>query len=95
MPDDEQPRSIRFRSYSPRIEVHEDARLIDAAGKTFHVVLADISREGFRIKHDGAAVRPGPATLQVERYGDMPVEVKWVRAREAGGIFLDDAPDIF
>jgi hypothetical protein len=94
MPDDER-RPIRFRSYSPRIDVHEDARLLDGGGQSYDVVLVDISREGFRIKCDGHRVAPGPATLRVERYGDMPVEIRWIRGKEAGGIFLDSAPEFF
>lgn len=93
MPDDEQPRSVRFRSYSPRIDVHEEAQLVDEAGRVFNVIVADISREGFRIKCDGSGVGTGPATLRAERYGDMPVEVRWTRGKEAGGIFLDRAPE--
>jgi hypothetical protein len=94
MPADEESRPVRFRSYSPRVEVHEDARLISASGESCEVILADISREGFRIKYDGCSVRPGTATLRVQRYGDMPIEVRWIRGKEAGGVFLDSAPEI-
>ena len=94
MAEEQKPQSVKFRSYRPRIDVHEEARLIDGRGAVYDVVLADISREGFRIKYDGAAVAPGRATLRVERYGDMPVEVRWIRGEEAGGIFLDGAPEI-
>ena len=95
MPDDAKPQPTRLRSYSPRVDVNEDGRLIDESGHSYNVLLVDISREGFRIKCDGTSVRPGTATLRVERYGDMPVEVRWTRRKEAGGIFLDRAPEIF
>lgn len=95
MADEEWRPPVRFRSYSPRIDVNEEAQLIDESGAIHIVTLADISREGFRVKGDGARLRTGPAMLRVERYGDMPVEVRWSRGREAGGIFLDSAPEIF
>lgn len=92
---DEERQPIRFRSYSPRVDVNEEAQLIDESGAIHTVTLADVSREGFRVKGDGSGLRTGPAMLRVERYGDMPIEIRWSRGREAGGIFLDSAPEIF
>ena len=95
MADEQRNPPVRFRSYSPRIEVNEEAQLVDESGTVHDIILADVSREGFRVKGDGAGLRTGPAMLRVARYGDMPVEVRWSRGREAGGIFLDAAPEIF
>ncbi|MFP5329419.1 MAG: hypothetical protein ACLGHC_04695 [Alphaproteobacteria bacterium] len=93
MADEQKP--VRFRSYSPRIDVHEEAQLVSEYGRVQDVILADISREGFRIKCNGTAVATGPAALRAQKYGDMAVEIRWVRGNEAGGIFLDSAPEIF
>ena len=79
---------------SPRIDVHEEARLIDIKKMIHDVVLRDVSRDGFRINCDGTLIRPGFATLQIQRYGGMPVQILWSRGDEAGGIFLDPVPEV-
>jgi len=95
MADNQGPQDpVRFRSYSPRIDVHEEATLIEGSGTEHDVVLIDISRDGFRIKHGNPALAPGPATLRLERYGDMDIQIMWIRSGEAGGLFLEGAPEI-
>jgi hypothetical protein len=93
MSDERRPQPVRFRSYSPRIDVHEEAQLIDERGETHDVVLADISRDGFRIMCH-RPIGPGQATLILERHGEMSVEVRWSRGKEAGGVFLEEGPAI-
>lgn len=95
MADQERHQPAGFRSYSPRIDVSENAQLIDESGAVHSVKLADISREGFRVTEDGAGLKTGAAMLRVDRYGEMPVEIRWSRGWEAGGIFLDSLPEIF
>ena len=63
--------------------------------KGFEVVIVDASREGFRVRCNdlirGDQLR---AMLRVPRSGDLAVEIRWTRGLEAGGIFLDGAPDV-
>jgi hypothetical protein len=94
MPNEHKPQPEGSRHYSPRIDVHEEVRLIDGNGTIHDVILADISREGFRVKYAGAAPPPGIARLRGGRYADVPIEVRWIRGGEAGGVFLEQAPDL-
>jgi hypothetical protein len=83
------------RSTSPRILIHEEAQLVLDDGRTVEVVILDTSREGFRMRCNelirGDLAR---AMLRVPRSGDLAVEIRWTRGHEAGGVFLDDAPDV-
>ena len=83
------------RSTSPRILIHEEAQLVLDDGRTIEVVIVDTSREGFRVRCNdlirGDQLR---AMLRVPRSGDLAVEIRWTRGLEAGGVFLDGAPDV-
>jgi hypothetical protein len=83
------------RSTGPRILIHEEAQLVLDDGRTIEVVILDTSLEGFRLRCNelirGDLER---AILRSPRSGDLAVEIRWTRGHEAGGIFLDDAPDV-
>src|SRR6266404_4748068 len=83
------------RSTSPRILIHEEAQLVLGDGRTIEVVIVDTSREGFRVRCNELIRRdPARAILRAPRSGDLAVEIRWTRGLEAGGIFLDSAPDV-
>jgi len=83
------------RSTSPRILIHEEAELVFDDGRVIEVVILDTSLEGFRLRcNDLIRGNLTCATLRVPRSGDLAIEIRWTRGHEAGGIFLEGAPDV-
>ncbi len=93
MPDDP-PEGSKF-TMGPRISLNEEATLILDEGRKIPVAIVDISNNGFRIKSNlPFGISPGPVTLNVQRSGDIRIEIRWASGYEAGGIFLDPPPPL-
>ncbi len=73
---------------SPRIRTSIEAVLVDSDGGELPVQVVDLSSGGFRLRADEALVVGEEVRLRVERYGDFPAVIRWVRGGEAGGVFL-------
>jgi hypothetical protein len=81
--------SSEFQKRAPRVEVHREARLIRADGRTCEAVIVDVSSGGFRIRTTGNAPGIGEfVTLEVEKGATYPVQIRWALGDEAGGVFL-------
>jgi hypothetical protein len=62
--------------------------LVDSDGGELSVEVIDLSSGGFRLRAGEALVVGEQIRLRVERYGDFPAIIRWVRGGEAGGVFL-------
>lgn len=86
-------KNVRFRSQDVRVSVNNPARLIfENDVSSCDVQIIDVSQDGFRIKAPRPLEYPLDATLRIDREGDFPVQVRWSRRGEAGGIFLEGPP---
>lgn len=72
-----------------RIATTYSGVLTDADGGTIPVVVIDISREGCRLEADGSLAVGEKVVLNVDRYGSYAAQIRWVRGRQAGAVFLD------
>ncbi len=82
------------RSSTPRIALHQAAQLVERGGMTIDVVVTDISKDGFHLTADVPLPLADHVHLRIARYGDFPVQIRWTREEEAGGVFLGRSPDI-
>lgn len=73
---------------SPRVRTSIPAVLVDSDGGELSVEVIDLSSGGFRLRAGEALVAGEQVRLRVERYGDFPAIIRWVRGGEAGGVFL-------
>ena len=93
MPDDP-PFGSKFRK-RPSISLNEEATLILDDGRKITVAIVDVSPNGFRVKSNlPFGISPGPVKLNVQRSGDIRVEIRWASGYEAGGVFLDPPPPL-
>ena len=76
-----------------RIDVRIDAFLTTGDGHRFKVLVRDLSARGFRVELDDLLLVGEHVFLQVGSKEAAAAEIKWVLGREAGGHFLDEAPD--
>lgn len=73
-----------------RIEVRQNATLINSDGLAVPVSLKNFSRGGFSIEHAGEDLIVGElVTIQSERGTQAKGEIKWIGEKEAGGVFID------
>lgn len=73
---------------TPRVRTSIAAVLIDSDGGELPVEVVDLSSGGFRLRAGEVLVAGERVRLRVERYGDFPAVIRWVRGGEAGGEFL-------
>jgi hypothetical protein len=72
-----------------RIELEQCVELITSDGDAFTVKLKDLSRDGFKIQHDGADLVVGEiVTIQTIR-SQARGQLQWVNDTDAGGAFID------
>lgn len=65
--------------------------LITADGVVLAVRLRDLSRDGFKIEHQGEDLVVGEiVTIRTPR-SEARAQLQWVTANEAGGAFIDAA----
>lgn len=74
---------------APRVATTYEAALTDADGGTIQVIVTDVSREGCRLETDGSLEIGEKVTIEVERYGSYAAQIRWIRGRQAGAMFLD------
>jgi hypothetical protein len=65
------------------------AVLVDSDGGELPVKIVDLSSGGFRVRAGEPLVVGEQVRLRVERYGDYPAQIQWVKGQEAGGRFLE------
>jgi hypothetical protein len=74
---------------SPRVQTSLEAVLVDSDGGELSVEVIDLSSGGFRLRAGELLVVGEQVRLRVERYGDFPAQIQWVKGQEAGGRFLE------
>jgi hypothetical protein len=85
MPDE------RRREPSRRIQLRQRITLITSDGLALCVTLQDLSRDGFKIEHDGEDLIVGEVVVVRAGRSEARAQISWATEREAGGKFLDDA----
>ena len=84
MPDE------RRREPGRRIELHQTITLITSDGVAFTVVLKDLSRDGFKIEHNGEDLVVGEVVMVRAGRSEARAQISWATGKEAGGRFVDD-----
>ena len=73
-----------------RIGIGQSAKLLDSDGQAAAVIVKDLSRDGFRLSHNGEDLVVGEiVSITSERGTHATGQIKWVTELEAGGVFLD------
>lgn len=81
------------RPRRPRIEVRNDAVLILSDGSEVPVTVFDLSESGFRLQST-EILEVGEEIRLRDRNGEMRAQIRWVTGFEAGGMFLNPAPEL-
>ena len=77
------------KARAARIAFRRDALLIESDGCELHVVILDVSKDGFRLDSRCELVAGSEVRLQVGKRPPVRAEIRWVRGGEAGGVFLE------
>lgn len=85
MPDE------RRKEPGRRIDLHQVITLITSDGIALRVVLKDLSRDGFKIGHDGEDLVVGEVVIVKAGRSEARAQISWTTEKEAGGMFVDDA----
>ena len=76
-----------------RVSLQEEAKLILDGDREVDIVIVDVSHNGFRIRsNDPIRTSSAGAKLNLDRYGEFRIEIRWANGHEAGGVFLDPPP---
>lgn len=76
----------------PRVATDMKAILLHANGTESEVLIADISKDGFRLRVKHALGIGERVDLRVPKCGDVPAQIRWALGDEAGGVFLAPLP---
>ena len=76
-----------------RIDVKMEAVLTTADGHSFAVIVRDLSAKGFRLELDDEVLVGEQVVLRVGSKDAAQAEIVWALGHEAGGHFLEAAPD--
>jgi hypothetical protein len=78
----------------PRIELMQPAELRTQDGRSVDVTFLDLSREGFKLRHNEDLMVGDTVTIVSSRGSEVLAEIKWVADRTAGGIFLEPPTEV-
>ena len=81
MPDE------RRKEPGRRIDLHQVITLITSDGIALRVVLKDLSRDGFKIGHDGEDLVVGEVVIVKAGRSEARAQISWTTEKEAGGMF--------
>ena len=76
-----------------RIQICQPMTLITSDGLALCVTLQDLSRDGFKIEHDGEDLVMGEVVVVRAGRSEARAQISWATKNEAGGKFVDD-PDM-
>lgn len=77
-----------------RIDTWQPAELITHDGRSICIDLLDISRAGFKIKHQDELLDGDYVTIISARGSKVLAKILWVADQMAGGIFVDPPEDL-
>ncbi|MBA3526305.1 MAG: PilZ domain-containing protein [Sphingomonas sp.] len=73
-----------------RIEMRQEATLINSDGRDFLVYVKDLSRAGFTLEHRAQDLRLGEIVIIRSHHGtEARCQIKWTTEFEAGGVFIE------
>jgi hypothetical protein len=72
----------------------QPAELVTHDGRSVSIEFYDLSRSGFKIRHDDELMVGDIVTIISSRGSRVTAEIKWVADRLAGGIFIEPPEDI-
>jgi hypothetical protein len=73
-----------------RIDVNQEVFLVTDDGDAFLVTVKDLSRDGFKIGHQGLDLLVGEiVTIRTAR-SEAKAQIKWRTSDQAGGMFIDE-----
>ncbi len=76
----------------PRVATDLKARLLRSGGEEIDVIITDISKDGFKLRSEAQLMIGERVDLCMPKTGDVPVQIRWSIAGEAGGVFLAPLP---
>lgn len=85
-------RVSNYVSRAPRVAACQDAVLIDSDGGEMPVTVTEVSAGGFRLRATETLVIGEKVHLRVQKYGDVPAQIRWALGNDAGGAFLESPP---
>ena len=74
---------------APRVDTHIRATVTDSDGGTVEVVVTDVSREGCKLTTDGSLTIGEKVTINIDRYGSYPAQIRWALGNDAGAVMLE------
>jgi hypothetical protein len=69
--------------------VRYGALLIEADGCELHVVITEVSRDGFRLESQAELEVGAEVRIGVGKRPPVRALIRWTRGHEAGGVFVD------
>jgi hypothetical protein len=85
----DRPNTGGYLNREPRVAVRYDAVLIEADGCELHVVITDVSRDGFRLESHSLLEIGAEVRIRVGKRAPVRALIRWTRGLEAGGVFVD------
>ncbi|MFC7538116.1 hypothetical protein ACFQPG_12210 [Sphingomonas sp. GCM10030256] len=78
----------------PRIDVSQPAELGTEDGRSISIDFLDLSRAGFKIRHEDELLSGDLVTIISARGSRARAEIKWVGDRIAGGVFVEPPEEL-
>ena len=74
----------------PRIELRQEATLINSDGRSFWVYVKNLTPEGFTLEHRSEDLRLGEIVIiRSHRGTEARCKITWTTEWEAGGVFIE------
>jgi hypothetical protein len=87
MLDSDRSVSLALPKRPRRIDLRQEAILVNSDGENIGITILDLSSGGFRMELS-ELLREGEEVTLRDRGRDMPAKVKWVLGDQAGAVFL-------
>ena len=87
-------RHMERRRELPRIDLSQPAELLTHDGRSISIDFLDLSRAGFKIRHQDELMAGDVVTIVSLRGSTVKAEIKWVADRLAGGIFVEPPEEL-
>jgi hypothetical protein len=81
-------RAPGFIKRAPRVDLRQNATLLNSDGVAVNVVLLDLSSSGFKIEAPETLRIGEIVTLHVGRSSEMKAQIRWALGDQAGGVFI-------
>jgi hypothetical protein len=73
---------------APRVDLRRPGVLVHEDGRETEVSVLDVSSRGFRLEVQQPPAIGEKVILRVDKFSQFPVEIRWVRDGEAGGVLV-------